>query len=109
LEKLSPGYTAAKGGLVMLTRFLARALAKDNIRVNCICPGSVETGMSASRWDAGKTNEERLAAQAARVNHIPMGRVANPDEIASVALFLASDEASYITGIALPVDGGVLA
>ena len=109
LEKLSPGYTAAKGGLVMLTRFLARVLAKDNIRVNCICPGSVETGISASRWNPGKTDEERLAAQAVRVSHIPMGRVGSPEEIASVVLFLASDEASYITGVALSIDGGVLA
>jgi NAD(P)-dependent dehydrogenase (short-subunit alcohol dehydrogenase family) len=109
LANLSPGSTAAKGGLVMLTRFLARVLAKDNIRVNCICPGSVETGISASRWDPGKTDEERLAAQAVRVSHIPMGRVASPEEIASVVLFLASDEASYITGVALPIDGGVLA
>jgi meso-butanediol dehydrogenase/(S,S)-butanediol dehydrogenase/diacetyl reductase len=109
MEKMSPGYTAAKGGLIMLTRFLARVLAKDNIRVNCICPGSVETGISASRWDPGKTDKERLAAQAVRVSHIPMGRVASPEEIASVALFLASDEASYITGVVLPIDGGVLA
>ena len=109
LERMSPGYTAAKGGLIMLTRFLARVLAKDNIRVNCICPGSVETGISVSRWDPGKTDEERRAALAARVSHIPMGRVGGPEEIASVALFLASDEASYITGVALPIDGGVLA
>jgi NAD(P)-dependent dehydrogenase (short-subunit alcohol dehydrogenase family) len=105
----SPGYTAAKGGLLMLTKFLARALAKDNIRVNCICPGPVDTGMTIALWGHPSTEEERLAIEKVRFSRIPMGRAARPEEIASVALFLGSDESSFVTGAALVVDGGMLA
>lgn len=92
-------YNAAKGGVVNLTRSVADDLAQHNVRVNSICPGFVDTPMT----------EEALEDEDFR-NHVvgetPLGRVAEPGEIASAALFLASDEASYITGVNLPVDGG---
>ena len=89
-------YTAAKGGVVALTRIMAITYAPD-IRVNCICPGAVRTPMIATM----------LAVLEDYMNqNIPLKRVAEPEEIARVALFLASDEASYITGAIIPVDGG---
>ena len=96
-----PAYATAKSGLLMLTKYLARALAKNNIRVNCICPGSVDTNLSRVL-----SEEEQRARQANRFSNVPMGRAARPEEIASVALFLVSDESSYVTGAALVVDGG---
>jgi NAD(P)-dependent dehydrogenase (short-subunit alcohol dehydrogenase family) len=105
----STAYNITKGGLIMLTKELALSLAKFNIRVNCICPGSVDTGLTDAFMNYPKTEEERRVRQASRLAQIPMGRAASPEEIASVALFLVSDDSSYITGVALPVDGGKLA
>lgn len=105
----SPAYTASKGGLVMLSRALAKALAKDNIRVNCICPGRVETGLSDAFMSYPKTEEERGKRLASALQSIPLGRQGKPEEIASAVLFLASDESSYVTGSALVVDGGSIA
>ena len=95
-------YCASKGGLESLTRAMAMALAPYGIRVNAIAPGATRTGMSAAVWD----NEEALAPILART---PLGRFAEPDEQASVAAFLVSDDASYITGESIHVDGGRLA
>lgn len=92
-------YNASKGGAVLLARSMALDLADRGVRVNAVCPGYVRTPMT----------EGYLADPAARAEvlaHIPMGRVADPDEIASVIAFLASEEASYITGAAIVVDGG---
>ncbi|MBN1849388.1 MAG: glucose 1-dehydrogenase [Deltaproteobacteria bacterium] len=105
----SPGYTAAKGGLLMLTKYLGKALAKDQIRVNCICPGAVDTGITVALWGQPSTDEEKKAIEQIRFSRIPMGRAGSTEEVAAVALFLASDESSYITGAAIPVDGGMLA
>jgi len=104
-------YSLAKSGLVMLTRKLAVDLAKDNIRVNCLCPGRVQTGMrpeiSEERSKAlGMTPEEWERRDKKR---IPLGRFITEQEVADAALFLVSDKASGITGVALPVDGGFLA
>ena len=104
-------YSLAKSGLVMLTRKLAVDLAKDNIRVNCLCPGRVQTGMrpeiSEERAKAlGITPEEWEKRDKKR---IPLGRFVTEQEVADAALFLVSDKASSITGVALPVDGGFLA
>jgi NAD(P)-dependent dehydrogenase (short-subunit alcohol dehydrogenase family) len=92
-------YTASKGGLVALTRVMAVEWAKQGIRVNCLCPGPIDTPMNAP-WlaDAGK--------RAFLESSAPIGRVACPEEIAQVALFLASDAAGYLTGAIIPVDGG---
>jgi NAD(P)-dependent dehydrogenase (short-subunit alcohol dehydrogenase family) len=105
----SPGYTAAKGGLLMLTKYLGKALAKDNIRVNCICPGAIDTGITVALWGQPSTKEEKKAIEQIRFSRIPMGRAGSAEEVAAVALFLASDASSYITGAAIPVDGGMLA
>ena len=102
-------YNASKAGLVMLSRVLATNFAKDNIRVNCLCPGSTDTGLTEAFMGYPKTEEEKQQRQSIKLASIPMGRTATPDEMASVALFLVSDESAYITGVALPVDGGRLA
>ncbi|MGA1006725.1 MAG: 3-oxoacyl-ACP reductase FabG [Ilumatobacteraceae bacterium] len=91
-------YAASKAGLVGLSRSLARELGSRSITVNVVAPGPVETDMTAV------LGEERMAALTASV---PLGRVATPDEIAGVITFLASDDAAYITGAVLPVDGGL--
>ncbi|MGD9394014.1 MAG: SDR family oxidoreductase [Dehalococcoidia bacterium] len=104
-------YPLAKSGLVMLTRKLAVDLAKDNIRVNCLCPGRVQTGtrpeISQKRAkELGITPEEWEKRDKKR---IPLGRFITENEVAEAALFLVSERASGITGVALPVDGGFLA
>lgn len=105
----SPAYTASKGGVIMASRALARALAKDKIRVNCICPGSTDTGLTDAFMSFPKTEEDRRKTMAAMVSGIPMGRIARPEEIAAAALFLVSDDASFVTGATLVVDGGTTA
>ncbi len=104
----SPMYSFTKGGIIALVRSMALAFATDKIRVNAIAPGSVETpGLPAFfRIDDPEEIEKRKAAFFAT---IPMGRAAQPEEIANVALFLASDLASYVTGVTIPVDGGITA
>jgi len=92
-------YSTAKGGIVNFTRSVAVDYAKQNIRVNSICPGFVETPMTEPAF-----GEEEFYEYVH--GQTPMGRVAQPEEIASLAMFLASDEASYLTGVNIPVDGG---
>jgi NAD(P)-dependent dehydrogenase (short-subunit alcohol dehydrogenase family) len=92
-------YTAAKGGVVALTRVLATDLAPYNIRVNCICPGAILTPMIAGAFEGPEVMKTVEAS-------VPLGRLGKPEEIAYTALFLASNEASYITGCVIPVDGG---
>lgn len=91
-------YAASKAGLVGLARSLARELGSRSITVNVVAPGPVETDMTAV------LGEDRLQALTAAV---PLGRVASADEIAGVISFLASDDAAYITGAVIPVDGGL--
>jgi NAD(P)-dependent dehydrogenase (short-subunit alcohol dehydrogenase family) len=104
----SPVYSLAKGGIVNLTRALALLLAPDNIRVNSICPSLADTPMGPLFMGPG-TAEEKAATQQLFLKTVPMGRMARAEEIGYAALFLASDEASFITGAALPVDGGFTA
>ena len=99
-------YAAAKGAVVMLTRQVAVDYAQRNIRVNCLCPSEVNTEMNRRFVAQSPDPEATLRRVLAR---IPMDRMAEPEEIASAALFLASDDSSYITGVALPVDGGLTA
>jgi 3-oxoacyl-[acyl-carrier protein] reductase len=91
-------YAAAKAGLVGLARSLARELAPRNITANVVAPGFVDTDMTAA------LPEDRKAAILAAV---PLGRYASPDEVAGVVAFLAGDDAAYITGAVIPVDGGL--
>jgi 3-oxoacyl-[acyl-carrier protein] reductase len=91
-------YAASKAGLVGFARSLARELGSRSITVNVVAPGPVATDMTA------ELGEERLAELAAAV---PLGRVADPDEIAGAVAFLASDDGAYITGAVIPVDGGL--
>jgi NAD(P)-dependent dehydrogenase (short-subunit alcohol dehydrogenase family) len=97
------GYSASKGGVVMLTRSMALDFAGDGVRVNCVCPYSVE-GPMMDRYFAAQADSD--ASRAALAAATPLGRLARPDEIARAVRFLASSDASYITGVALPVDGG---
>ncbi|MFC2022041.1 SDR family NAD(P)-dependent oxidoreductase [Chloroflexota bacterium] len=97
-------YAASKAGMVMLTRVLAMELASSNIRVNAIAPSQVRTEFTRPLWSDPES--EYFKQYMARV---PMGRIAEVNEIAGVALFLASDASSYITGQTIGVDGGVLA
>jgi len=94
-------YTAAKGALISLTKSLAIQFAKDRIRCNIIHPGIVDTPLQAPYLDEAVRKEFETG--------IPLGRIAQPREIAQVALFLASDESSYMTGAELVVDGGFTA
>ena len=95
-------YTASKGGVLAMTREIAVEFARQNIRANALCPGPVETPLLAELLADPARRQRRLV-------HIPMGRFARPEEIASAALFLASDESSYVNGATFLVDGGITA
>jgi NAD(P)-dependent dehydrogenase (short-subunit alcohol dehydrogenase family) len=96
-------YCAAKGGVVLMTKAMAIDHSQQGIRVNCVCPGDVETPMLvADAKSRGMTWNAYLTDAAKR----PMGRVGQPEEIAKAVLFLASDDASFVTGAILAVDGG---
>lgn len=97
----NPAYSAAKGGIVQLTKSLARMWGADGIRVNAIAPGYVQTKMTAFRWK----DEDQSKAIIART---PLGRWAQVDDIVGPTLFLCSNEASFVTGVILAVDGGFL-
>lgn len=101
-----PAYGAMKGGLRALTRAVATAHGPENIRCNTICPGDVATDMNDEFFDH---QPDPVAARAAITDRYPLRRFAQPEDVAHAALFLISDEASYLTGIDLIVDGGLLA
>ncbi len=94
-------YSACKGGIIALTKTLARELIRYNILVNCVCPGPIDTAMLAGMFE----NNPRVAEALEKA--IPMRRLGKPAEVASAVAFLASDEASYITGQTLSVSGGL--
>ena len=100
-------YASSKGGLILLTRSMALDHAADGVRVNAICPGGVDTPMLASRAEALDKNVEELLDELAE--NSPNGRIASPEDVAGLALFLASDAASHMTGTAIPIDGGLMA
>ncbi len=93
-------YTASKGGVLALTREVAIEFARKNIRVNALCPGPVDTPLLQELFRDPARRSRRLV-------HIPMGRLARATEVAQAALFLASDESSYVNGAAFTVDGGI--
>jgi NAD(P)-dependent dehydrogenase (short-subunit alcohol dehydrogenase family) len=93
------GYTASKGGVDALTRLLAVQYGAHGVRANCICPGGVDTPMTGGVF----ATEESIAR--AR-EHVPIGRYAQPADIGDVAIFLLGDDARYVTGQTVPVEGG---
>jgi NAD(P)-dependent dehydrogenase (short-subunit alcohol dehydrogenase family) len=96
-------YTASKGAVLAMTRELGVQFARRGVRVNALCPGPVETPLLLAIW-----GDDPAAAQR-RLVHIPMGRLAQPREIVNAALFLASDESSYVNAATFVVDGGISA
>jgi NAD(P)-dependent dehydrogenase (short-subunit alcohol dehydrogenase family) len=99
-------YSASKGGVTMLTKVMALDHAHEGIRVNCICPALVETELVRDLFGAGAEGE---AARRARVAQLPLGRLGRPEDVAEMAVYLASKESSWVTGVAIPLDGGLLA
>jgi NAD(P)-dependent dehydrogenase (short-subunit alcohol dehydrogenase family) len=95
-------YTASKGGVLSMTREIAVEFARRGIRANALCPGPIETPLLADLLADPARRERRLV-------HIPVGRFGQAEEIARAALFLASDESSYVTGATFVVDGGITA
>jgi NAD(P)-dependent dehydrogenase (short-subunit alcohol dehydrogenase family) len=95
-------YTASKGGLLSMTRELAVIHAREKIRVNALCPGPLKTELLMKFLDTDAKKQRRLV-------HVPMGRFGEAKEMAKAALFLASDESSFMTGASLVVDGGITA
>lgn len=101
----SAAYVASKHALLGLTRSLALDYAKQNIRVNCVCPGAIDTPLL--RWGASLLGEpEKVLEMCGRIH--ALGRLGRPEEVARVIVFLASDLASFVTGAAIMVDGGLL-
>jgi NAD(P)-dependent dehydrogenase (short-subunit alcohol dehydrogenase family) len=98
-----PAYCASKGGVVQLTRAAALEYATQGIRVNCLCPGVIDTPM------VQRFTRDHLEAAAALTQLEPVGRLGRAEEVAQLALFLASDRSSFITGAVIPVDGGLVA
>jgi len=95
-------YTSSKGGVLAMTREIAVEYARRGIRANALCPGPIDTPLLAELLSDPARRERRLV-------HIPMGRLGRPEELATAALFLASDDSSFMTGAALVVDGGITA
>lgn len=98
-----PAYCASKAAVIMFTKALALEVAKDGIRANCVCPGAIDTPLLRSSMDAPTRASSGVDAVVARY---PLRRLGAPDEVAEAVVFLTSDASSYMTGIALPVDGG---
>jgi NAD(P)-dependent dehydrogenase (short-subunit alcohol dehydrogenase family) len=99
----SPAYSASKHGIIGLTRTAALEFARANIRINSICPGAIQTPM----MDRYVNGDEKVRKEMQESE--PMGRLGNPSEVADAVYWLSSERASFVTGVALPVDGGWLA
>ncbi len=99
-------YCASKGGVTMLTKAMALDHAHEKIRVNCICPSVVETDLVKGVFDASEQGQALLKV---RIATTPLGRLGRPEDVAELAVFLASEESSWLTGAAIPLDGGLTA
>jgi NAD(P)-dependent dehydrogenase (short-subunit alcohol dehydrogenase family) len=102
----TPVYTASKGAIALLTKSLALDLGRDQIRVNCICPGITDTPMLREHLGQGDEGEARIRA---RLSRVPLGAILKPEDVAQAALYLVSDDSAGITGVMHVVDGGLLA
>ncbi len=102
-QRGNPTYAASKGGVVSLTKALALDFATDGVRVNCICPAGVMTPL-LSRWIGEQIEPQETLYSLERMH--PLGRVATAEEIAQAILYLSSPQSSFVTGVALPVEGG---
>jgi NAD(P)-dependent dehydrogenase (short-subunit alcohol dehydrogenase family) len=100
-EPVYAAYTAAKGGVISLTLSIAQHYAPAGVRANVLLPGAIETAMTREAFAVPEYRERAL-------RHTPVGRVGQPEDLARAALFLATDEATFVTGAVLPVDGGWL-
>ena len=103
VEPMCAGYCAAKGAIIALTKAMAIDHGKDGIRVNCICPGYIDAGLA---WEYFEVQPNPAAARAAAGKLHALGRVGQPEEVGRLAVFLASDDASFMTGSAVTVSGG---
>lgn len=106
---MSPIYSAAKFAVVGLTKSLCQTFAPDQVRVNVICPGLADTPMKLGFTGRSGVAAEAAANEAKLLSAVPMGRLCKAEDVANAALWLASDESSFVTGVALPVDGGFTA
>ena len=102
-----PAYSATKGAIAMLTKCMAIDHARDNIRVNAVCPGDIDTPMTDQGWQHLDVSSEEIRERLKQ--HIPLGKVGQPVDIAHAVMYLASDAAGFVTGTLLPVDGGTTA
>jgi meso-butanediol dehydrogenase / (S,S)-butanediol dehydrogenase / diacetyl reductase len=100
-------YCAAKGGVTLLTKAMALDHAHEKIRVNCICPSIVETPLGAASLAGSSSDPDE--ARRIRAREIPLGRLGKPEDVAELAVYLASDEADWVTGASWPIDGGLTA
>jgi NAD(P)-dependent dehydrogenase (short-subunit alcohol dehydrogenase family) len=103
VEPICAGYCATKGAIIALTKAMAIDHGKEGIRVNCICPGYIDTGLA---WGYFEAQPDPNAARAAAGKLHALWRIGHPEEVGKLAVFLASDDASFITGSAMVVDGG---
>jgi NAD(P)-dependent dehydrogenase (short-subunit alcohol dehydrogenase family) len=102
----SPLYSISKSSILMMARAFARELGPARIRVNALCPGAIETGFP--RWST--LDEADYKATVERIGRgLPLGRIGQPEDVAGVVAFLASDQSMFVTGLAIPIDGGELA
>lgn len=103
----NPLYSMSKAGIIMMARLFARHLGPEGIRANVLCPGGVQTAFPRD-WLGLSEDEYKVLLEKSAAD-VPLGRIAQPEDIAALVVFLASDQSAYLTGLAIPVDGGTMA